>query len=222
MSANHQGRKLLADGALILLFVPVALFVLLIAGISLEVAFRWVGGMYQLGGLGAVAAGLANLQGKFNLPSVSSRLANEAREAFEPLRRLLPGRWGTRRRVVMKAGSGTISLPALAAVLTVGQKALSPEATIQEKTAWLVREAERLNTELKLTNQRLSEEASQYRAGLDEERQNRREDIEELRDRVADLAIGGIHTEQLGFLFLLLGVVLATWAPELAAIFGAR
>jgi hypothetical protein len=122
-------------------------------------------------------------------------------------------RFWRRRGQVMITGGGRLS-----ALGGRGRAIVDPpkNATLEERVAYLERSHRRLEEVIDQLDQRLEAEQKARDAADEEERRGWTEAVDEIRGRVRSLTVGSIRREIVGVVWLVAGLLLTTWSPELA------
>lgn len=163
---------------------------------------RYAGAMLQIFGLATVAIGLSEMRRLFNRPSLGARIFGwfgRFAAAFKAPKLISVGAFG--------AGGATVSGEARVVL------ALGPGASLEERVKVLEENLNRLREELDAKLQEIRRELSTVREGMQRE-SHERQAADEKRDRqIEEVAIGGLHLEMVGLVWLFLGV-LGTSIPD--------
>jgi hypothetical protein len=161
---------------------------------------RCGGTALQLAGLSLTAIGIIQTRAVFNLLSPVSIVRN-----------WFAARPKLRTNTVLEVPTGRLSMRAGDVHLRTGPGADRP---IDEKVAWLIEQLDQLDRRMAL---RLREVADNAAAQVAQEQNARSAENAELRRRLMLSATGGLNLSAVGLIWLVLGTVLAGFAPELAA-----
>jgi hypothetical protein len=172
-----------------------------------EAEVRIAGMLLQLLGLGTVAVGLSQIRRLFGRPSVVERLTGW----FKRVTFI----FGRRKdaNVYVHAATGGVTLAGSARV-RIGA---SPDAPIERRLAILEENVNHLQKEVDEDVNELRGRIAQVRSQIDRETQERRADDRLTASRLEDVAIGGLHLESIGLLWLVLGVMGTSVPQEIAA-----
>ncbi len=171
-----------------------------------EARARTAGMLLQLFGLATVAVGLSKTRQLFGRPSVVARVAS----------------WfGRLWSVFAPSKSATVHVQGVASVALAGSARVrvgaAPDATLDRRVAVLEQNYELLQKQVDQqevqTNERLRALQSQVQA----EATARQAEDRLTAGKLEDMAIGGLHLEGVGVLWLLLGVVATSMPTEIAA-----
>ena len=170
-----------------------------------EKCIRLVGMWLQLFGVSTVIWGIAETRLQFGRPSVFS-LATAWIRRFPPYR--------------LQAITGYFHAPMPDfTVEAYGTVSAAPPAnpTLEERLARLEGRELELREAIQLTNQRIEQRARQGEAALANESTARERVAQDILRRLEVTVTGGVHITAIGSIWLLVGVVLGTASPELAA-----
>lgn len=180
-----------------------AAFLFLTAGGLDEPRTRIVGLALQLLGVGTVAWGIRQTRRLFDRP----RLARTFRG------------WLSR---FPRSGGRTIAVAGSATLSAVGARARG-HVTENPTNASVSARLDALEKNIAHVHERISglqaefdQSASEHREALEAERQARKGHDRELRERLELTETGGLHLSAIGTLWLAVGIILSTAAPELA------
>ena len=175
-------------------------------------AVRYTGTWLQIFGLSTVAFGLRQMRRIFDRPSFRAAMLN----------------W-FRRLAAAFTGPKPISLQALAGAfaMTGGDlrliRGVRPGATLEERVSILEENLKLLRDELDTRLQGVRQEVGTVKESIERESQERRSADEKTARKIEEVAIGGLHLEVVGLVWLLLGVtaasipdVIAAWLSQVA------
>lgn len=170
-----------------------------------EVAFRVAGTLLQGMGLATVALGIANVRRLFGRPSVVHRI----REWLQ----LVGAVFGRTRTVVGEVGIAR-EVGMAGSVRPIHQV---PEGgPLHRRITALEKNLESFRGEVDSTVSGLRSDISEIKRSTTVGLAQRREETVAVDARMQEMAIGGIHLELMGLLWLVAGVIAGTLAPELA------
>ncbi len=169
-----------------------------------ELQIRLTGLLLQLLGIGTVAHGVHQTRKLFGRPGV-----------LDLLRKWLSRfpRW--RRQVIVGVGGSSVGISGGLVRAHIWTK-IDPASPIQVQLDGLKQNVERLNERLIQTQNELDAQLGQHSEALRQEQQVRAKDDTELRQRLEVAETGGLHITFIGVVWLFLGVLLATIAPEIS------
>ena len=166
---------------------------------------RSMGGGLQLGGLWYVVHGLTRRGAAHKVPISWQQLTYE-------FRKLRGKTHAVGRSVTLRAETGSIAVTGDAATVRVSKGTLEGR----------VDELERLQREdrdaISSVDARLKTERSERAAAIVRERNERESAVQLVQQKIKDMEIGNIYFEWVGVLWILVGIICATWASELTSI----
>ena len=168
-------------------------------------AVRYAGTTLQILGLGTVACGLEKTRSLFNRPSIRASI----------------GGWFRRFAAVFKAPksiSAQGGLEAVAKVRAEGQvvRGVRPGSPLDERVKALEENLNQLRDELDKKAQEVNRELGGLKKDLQQESQERQAADKGVTRQIEEVAIGGIHLEIVGLVWLFLGVLGASLPEEIA------
>jgi hypothetical protein len=171
---------------------------------SAEDILRYSGALLEIAGIVTVAVGLLDLQDLFNRQTLWA--------AILAYFKTLP-RWRPRLTVSpLPDASSSIGFKARAH----GNVRLPPDATIEQRLRALEEQIENLSHAVHDNLATLDERTINQEKALKEEQRERRSEVESAR-KLIDVAVAGdLGFEIVGLLWLSLGLVVSTFAPEIA------
>lgn len=173
---------------------------------------RWlyVGLILQLMGLALVAYGIAKTRKEFRLGSLARGLLNWFKGLADTI-------FAARRAVT---GTGGIDVSAVLSnsVRATGTLGFAPGATIEERLVALEAAGRELHQRVAEVRQDLVEASRALSQALANETTSRSTELAELRGALKDLAVGGIHLETVGVIWLLLATFASTIPDKLPAL----
>jgi hypothetical protein len=175
-------------------------------GKTSQTSILYAGTLLQFFGLVLVAKGLSDVRREFDRPSFFARLRS----------------WLTQVATAFRAPQ-TISLTASAAIAFAGAgsatlgRARNANATVEERVAVLEADLEALRTEHTKHVARFSSEVSRLGTDLKSELQARTSADTALRSKIEAFAVGGLHLEAVGLIWLSVGI-LASSVPQRIAV----
>ena len=173
-------------------------------------ALRYTGTFLQVLGLATVARGLHQTRSLFDQPSLRASMANWFRR--------LAGAFTAPKPTSVKVSLAGASIRVFNAQVDVG---IGSQATLVERVEKLEENLKRLQGEVDSRVQGLRQELGTVKESIERESQGRREADEKTARRIEEMAIGGIHLEVVGLLWLFLGVI-AAGIPDLIAVWFSR
>jgi hypothetical protein len=188
---------------LALLVVVVALLASLRHG-AIETEIRVAGLFLQWLGIGTVAHGLHKTRKLFQRPSVT--------ELIRGWLSRFP-RW--RQHAVVGVG-GVVAGVGGVSGRAYGWSNMDPAAPIEARLEAVIRNVDGLNQRLLQLQTEMDSELRSHSKALREEQQLRAKDDRELQLRLEAAETGGIHISFIGVVWLFVGVLLSTVAPEIA------
>ena len=171
-----------------------------------EQEIRLVGLFFQIIGFLLVAWQLINLSRLFSKPSALDQFVNYWMSFPTPyIRALSISAHGTSWAVTTE---GTRSVKA------------GPNATLEQRVEIIEDELEVIKDELKRTKKSLNTHKSDNKQALKKIKEETRTSVEKVKRLMDDAVVGGIHWEWIGTLYFVVGVGLATAAPEMSVLLG--
>ena len=170
-----------------------------------EIEVRWLGLMFQIIGVLVVVRQLDDRLKLFRKPSVLSSIRNYWRR--------FPSR-DTKNINLSAHFSGALKGNAR---ISVRRRSNS---SLESRVEALEGEVEDLRRDIRVVEKALNRHKEDNRNSLETMREENRRSHESLERLVDEAVVGGIHLEWVGVLYLLVGIVLATTAPEIAILNG--
>jgi hypothetical protein len=173
-------------------------------GGTTDVFFRAAGGAMQLAGVGYVVLGLIGRGRKSEAPF-------SPRQLWAELRYLI----GLDSRIVGANIDSTMRLggPTLGAAVGL---APHPHATTEERIEALERFREQILKTVSTVQRELGQERQERISSLKAEQAQREQADDTMRTALRGVEVGRPHLEWAGVVWIVVGVVMATWAPELS------
>lgn len=182
---------------------------------SLDTYLRYAGYILEVLGIGTVAWGLRDRARHHRKPGLLEPLGDRLRAASKEFASAFRGP----QAITGVAGSVT------AGVSTVGgatvRTSVPPGASLEYRIARLEGKVDGLQEQSDRLRREVEEKHRKALGAVEQERTAREEDTAALREKVAQVDTGGLHIEWMGVWWLVLGVTLATLAPELAGLWHA-
>jgi len=162
----------------------------------------WAATLLEIAGLVKVAWDVHEVRKAYERPSVIDAIATWFRDLPAVFRAPKPR---------------TISMSASGMAITGGRASVSvkagPNSTIEQRVEILEREFERVRDHTAAEHHDLVVKVDKIETSVTTERNERTQGQDALRRKVADLAVGGLHLELVGLVWLFFGVALST-LPE--------
>lgn len=170
-------------------------------------AVLYAGTALQLIGIGLVAIGLAKTRKLFNSPS----LANRTRDWFKRLKLVMV----RPEPIVVKVG-GAIAVAATGSARLV--VSLAPGAPLHRRITQLEKDVAELRSNLgeaeAVLRQRIDDVCDNANSGLT----SAKEQIDSTKKQLEEIAVGGLHIEWVGLVWLFVGTLYTNIPDEVAAI----
>jgi hypothetical protein len=230
MPAPHdtavQGRNSdpFIGAAMVYLFVLAAAVLSLAAGITWRGLLHWTGELLLILGILLAAKGISDVRREWTMrPGIWGYVENVRGRAASMLwarwNRVVRWTWLARHlhlrahgKVVsgqaVLSGEGTMTVSATA---HVSFNAAPANATTEERLAWLETRIVEAGRQLGTLNTWHEQEVRDRQAATQEERAARMAEDQRIRDRMADLAGGGLRLQAWGVVCLLLGTILTAF-----------
>ncbi len=173
---------------------------------TLSAAVRYAGMILQFLGLVTVAIGLSQMRRLFGRPSLIARV-------FGWLERLAAA-FGRPKSYTLEASAGSYVVVGEEARLVRG---VGPGASVEQRLSILEENVSHLRDEVDTKVQGLRQEVATVKESIQRESQERQAGDQELRRTIEEVAIGGLHLETVGLVWLILGVVGTSIPDEIAA-----
>lgn len=186
--------------------VALSFFVSWLFSVTLSAAVRHAGTMLQVLGLATVAIGLSEMRRLFGRPSLRRRVAAWFRRVIATFR--------TPEPITLQA-SGSFSAAWFGEARVV--RGVPPGAPLEDRVAVLEDNLGRLRDELDAKEEKIRREMATVREGLEHESQERRVENQRMAQTVEEVAVGGLHLEFVGLIWLVLGVLGTSIPDEIAA-----
>ena len=179
------------------------------ASSSNEVRLRIAGMILQLLGLATVAVGLSQLRRRFKRPSVLEKIVAWLRRVGAVFARpkSVTVHAGTVLSGVTLAGAGRV------------RQTLAPDAPHERRLSLLEDNLELLQKQVDDGLEQLHGRIQQLGTQIDRDAHERRREKEQAEQLVAEVAVGGLHLEVVGLLWLALGVIGTSMPTEIASWF---
>jgi hypothetical protein len=185
----------------VIVIVAAGLFAWVCPWHDTESRMRWAGTALQLAGLVLTAVGILQTRALFHLPSPAAILRGWFAER---------PKWRTEAR--LEASTVGLTMRGFAPHLS---KSPGADRPIDERIAWLVAQLDKLEQQIGVSLRQVTDAAA---AQVSEERNARIAEDAEINKRLKLSATGGLNLSAVGLIWLVLGTVLAGFAPELAAL----
>jgi hypothetical protein len=182
-----------------------------------EARIRTAGGFLQIAGLLTVVIGISTLRRDFGLPGTLSEITADALHWLRVTSSRLWRAFGHRSTKVLIAGSGSFAVAGN--WRAHGKVRSAPNATTDQRLTTLESNVDVLDDAVWKLREDLDHEVEQRKQAIATESRIREDTRQTLQERLADVAIGGIRLQTVGLVLLFLGILLATWSPELARLF---
>ena len=198
------GRGLYKALPYLLLIGIVCFLVLVLDPISSckERDIRGIGLVLQIAGFGMVAWQLTDLRGLFDKPSFSSQVVSYLKT--------FPSRYVKTVNVRVQISAGT---PTVSARLRV--KA-GPNAPLKRRVEVLEKTVESVEGELRTIRDTLNRHKTDNKKALAEVREEIGSRVTVIKELIDDALIGGMHFDWVGITSFVMGIGLATVAPEIS------
>jgi hypothetical protein len=212
----------------LLLLVLLGLVLARAAGLSWKGILHWSGELLLITGIGLAAVGISDVRHEWTrLPGIRGRTAQAmqairarvASWAWDRWNRFAEQNWFARRlglplHIREVTGSGGMTLPKMkvSATAATGWDVAPANATLEERVAWLEKRLQTAGTDIGTLFARHEQEVSDRQAATREERAARESGDQRIRERMADLAGGGLRLQAWGVACLLAGTIMtAIW-----------
>lgn len=165
------------------------------------------GATLQVLGLVTVALGLNKTRRLFGRPGLVEKTVAWARK--------LPAIFRKPKNVALKASAGAIAIGSARASVWVTP---APGASLERRVGAVERNLDQLKDNLQHARAELSQEIQELKSTVSRERKERAEADTSHEQKLAELAVGGLHIELVGLVWLLFGVVFGTLPQKSAQI----
>ena len=173
-----------------------------------EVHMRWTGMLLQIGGVGTVAWGLSKTLQLFGKPNVLDSVVQ----------------WiGAFPRLLRKGTGQTVRL-GFSENITVGHdmsvSTLKPKPqTVEAQIEWLIERIEKQKRRIHKLEQQAKEQTEILKEKVQQETSERASEDDRINQHVLEeVAIGGLHLEFMGVVWLVVGIVLSSFPAELGGV----
>jgi len=174
---------------------------------DLSAAVRYAGTVLQVLGLATVAFGLSKIRRLFGRPSLPLKIWGWFRQ--------LASAFETPKPITLQA-SIEVSVVMSGDLSVV--RAAGPGASLEDRVSVLEENLSRLRDELAVKKQKFQEGIQTVKEQIERETQERRTENQQIARRTEELAVGGLHLETVGLLWLVFGVVVTSIPDEIAAV----
>lgn len=168
---------------------------------------RYAGMVLQIMGLATVAIGLSQVRQLFGRPSLLWKVLTWFRRIAAAFCRPKP--------TVVQANTGTIAIRSGRARVMVRA---SPEDSLDRRVALLEENLYRLQDEVDAKEKEFKKELGTVRDALGQEQRSRETEDRKVSAKLEELAIGGLHLEFVGLIWLALGVLGTSIPDEIACL----
>jgi hypothetical protein len=183
---------------------------------NLSDQLRTTGGVLELWGLVAVGWGITARRSEFGVPSVFREIGQEIRDGLAPALQRLQKLLGKKKSHRLIAGHASFGVSA--SVGEVEARVIpGPNSSVERRVELLERDVAELYKKVRTIKDGLAAEIADRKADVLAEADKRTKADEELAAQLKGLAVGNVRLEIVGVVWLLVGVVLATWANEIAS-----
>jgi hypothetical protein len=216
-------------GPIVLILVVLFTAVIALAlGLTWKGLLHWTGELLLIIGILLAAIGISDVRREWTrLPGIRGRAAQGMRTiqalvvswAWEQWNRFAErtwlGRWlGLRPRRREVTGSGVIPLKKMSVSATAATtwNVAPGNAALEERVAWLENRMQAVGVQIATLNAWHEQEVRDRQAATEEERKARMAEDQRIRERMADLAGGGLRLQTWGVVSLLAGTLMtAIW-----------
>jgi len=176
--------------------------------INPEVHMRWTGMLLQIGGVGTVAWGLSKTRELFDRPGIWQSIVRWVAAIPDQMRA---------PRTITASASGKLPLFSVSASVEVHS---SPgDKSLEEKVTWLLNQVEKLEGRISDLRREGREQEKKLESLIDEEASQRESADENINRQIEEVAVGGLHLELMGLVWLVVGIVLSSFPAVLGGIF---
>jgi hypothetical protein len=183
-------------------WIPLWLFT-----INPEAHMRWTGMLLQIGGVGTVAWGLSKTRQLFNQPGIWESIVSWV--AAIPDQVCAP-------TAVSASISEMIPGPSMSAHGQV--RASHEDKSLEEKVSWLLHQVEKLENRMEDLRREGRQREKQLEVLIEEEASERESADENISQQIEEVAIGGLHLEFMGVVWLVVGIVLSSFPVVLGGV----
>lgn len=166
---------------------------------------RYAGTVLQVLGLATVAVGLSDLRRLFGKPSFSQKVLAWLRQIWTAFRSPKPS---------------TLQIDNVVVETTLSELSPSggagPGASLDYRVAILEENLNRLRDEFNVQVSKIRKELGAVHGALDHEQRAREAETSQMAARLEELAVGGLHLESVGLLWLVFGVLGTSIPDEIA------
>ena len=171
-----------------------------------EPVIRLTGLSLQLLGISTVIWGISETRAFFGHPSIASKI-----KAW--LNRLP----SLRRKVTLVAGSAKLSA-VFGKARAYGIVGAGPNPTIENRLDAIEKNVTSIHERISQTQKEMDEEFQKATDALKREEQSRQAEDSAIREKLEATETGGVHISAMGAVWLFVGVILSTAAPEIAIV----
>jgi len=174
--------------------------------INPEVHMRWTGMLLQIGGVGTVAWGLSKTRELFDRPGIWQSIIRWVAAIPDQVRA---------PRTITVSASGAMKIQRSASLQvhnSLGDKSL------EEKVNWLLDRVEKLEGRISDLRREGREQEKKLESLIDEEASQRESADANINRQIEEVAIGGLHLEFMGIVWLVLGIVLSSFPAVLGGV----
>lgn len=174
---------------------------------NLSAGVRYAGTMLQIFGLATVAIGLNEIRKCFGQPSLLERFTAWFRQLATAFRRPTP--------ISVNVHEDAMAITGSDVRLEVNPGA---DAPLDRRVALLEENLKRLRNEVDAKEKKIMGELSTLTGVIDEERRSRETEARRISSQLEEFAVGGLHLEIIGLVWLFLGVLGTSIPDEIAAL----
>ena len=172
-----------------------------------EVHMRWTGMLLQIGGVGTVAWGLSKTRQLFDQLGIWESIVSWVAAIPEQVRA---------PTAVSASGSMKSALGSLSAGAQVHSS--QDDKSLEEKVSWLLNEVKRLENLIDDIRSEGKERKKKLEDQIEEEASERESADEDISQQIEEVAIGGLHLEFMGVVWLVVGIVLSSFPVVLGGV----
>jgi hypothetical protein len=172
---------------------------------------RYAGATLQILGLATVASGLSEMRRYFGRPSLREKFCGWLKQIAAVFKRPQTATYddGLSLGGTTYGGSGSERF-----IYSAG-----PEASLEERISVLEKNLDRLRDEFEGEVKPLRQDVGGLRRDIKSEIQARRAEHQEMEKKIEQVAVGGLHLEYIGVVWLFFGILASSIPDELAAFY---
>jgi hypothetical protein len=172
-----------------------------------EAHMRWTGMLLQIGGVGTVAWGLSKTRQLFGRQGIGESIIRWAAA--------IPEQFHCPKPV---SASINMDMAGVSQSMTGPVRISAKMKSLEEKVSWLLDQVEKLENRMEDLSREGRQREKKLKGLIDEESSERESADENISQQIEEVAIGGLHLELMGLVWLVVGIVLSSFPVVLGGV----